>query len=301
MAVGNASRGQPPKPTPKPASLQRKPLTPVDAMVTRAASTATAVSGAKRRADTRPRPTPFAAGPPAAGRLRARWLPLLGPLRRNVTAVLTALALVIVGTVSGMAFKKHKEPSSLQAVALGKSKAAKTGKGTDTAKGTADPLSTSTGAPVAKRAPATKVVAVAPLKNRVDPDLFVTSSSSFTPLQIFAASKVANATRLQAVDFAQVKLGKGITSAVGVDPSTFRQYTPDNTAPVNALWQRIAGGDAAVAHAVAVPVIAIGGIPVDTVPMLMAVGAYGVAVVGAVSDASDPARATAELLRAVAR
>ncbi len=60
-------------------------------------------------------------------------------------------------------------------------------------------------------------------------------------------------------------------------------------------------GIGAVAHAVAVPVIAIGGITVDTVPTLMAAGAYGVAVVGAVSDASDPARATAELLRAVAR
>jgi thiamine-phosphate pyrophosphorylase len=60
-------------------------------------------------------------------------------------------------------------------------------------------------------------------------------------------------------------------------------------------------GIGAVAHAVAAPVIAIGGITVDAVPTLMAAGAYGVAVIGAVSDASDPALATAHLLRAVAR
>lgn len=60
-------------------------------------------------------------------------------------------------------------------------------------------------------------------------------------------------------------------------------------------------GIGAVAHAVSVPVIAIGGITVEAVPALLAAGAYGVAVIGAVSDASDPARSTADLLRAVAR
>ncbi len=60
-------------------------------------------------------------------------------------------------------------------------------------------------------------------------------------------------------------------------------------------------GIGAVAHAVARPVIAIGGVTADAVPALLAAGAYGVAVVGAVSDASDPARATAGLLRALVR
>ncbi|SCF16120.1 thiamine phosphate synthase [Micromonospora mirobrigensis] len=55
----------------------------------------------------------------------------------------------------------------------------------------------------------------------------------------------------------------------------------------------------AVAEAVAVPVIAIGGVTVAAVPGLRAAGAYGVAVVGAVSGAADPARATAELLGAL--
>jgi thiamine-phosphate pyrophosphorylase len=55
----------------------------------------------------------------------------------------------------------------------------------------------------------------------------------------------------------------------------------------------------AVARAVDVPVIAIGGITVERVPEIMAAGAHGVAVVGAVSDASDPGAATKRLLAAV--
>ena len=58
-------------------------------------------------------------------------------------------------------------------------------------------------------------------------------------------------------------------------------------------------GVGAVASAVDVPVIAIGGITVDRVPELIAAGAWGVAVISAVSDAADPAAATRGLLRAV--
>jgi thiamine-phosphate pyrophosphorylase len=58
-------------------------------------------------------------------------------------------------------------------------------------------------------------------------------------------------------------------------------------------------GVAAVAQAVPVPVIAIGGVTVRTVAQLRGVGAHGVAVVGAISGAADPAAATAELHAAV--
>jgi thiamine-phosphate pyrophosphorylase len=56
-------------------------------------------------------------------------------------------------------------------------------------------------------------------------------------------------------------------------------------------------GIAAVAAAVRVPVIAIGGVTATRVPELVRAGAYGVAVVGAVSDADDPGVATAHLKR----
>ncbi len=58
-------------------------------------------------------------------------------------------------------------------------------------------------------------------------------------------------------------------------------------------------GVAAVAATVEVPVIAIGGVTAARVPELIAAGAYGVAVVGAVSSAADPARATADLMTAL--
>jgi thiamine-phosphate pyrophosphorylase len=58
-------------------------------------------------------------------------------------------------------------------------------------------------------------------------------------------------------------------------------------------------GLAVVAGAVDIPVIAIAGVSAQRVPELMAAGAYGVAVVGAVAGAPDPAVATKELLRAL--
>lgn len=58
-------------------------------------------------------------------------------------------------------------------------------------------------------------------------------------------------------------------------------------------------GVAAVARAVEVPVIAIGGITADRIPDLLRAGAAGVAVVDAVSGAADPAAATAVLLQAL--
>jgi thiamine-phosphate pyrophosphorylase len=59
-------------------------------------------------------------------------------------------------------------------------------------------------------------------------------------------------------------------------------------------------GVGAVARAVAVPVIAIGGVTAGRVPDLLSAGAYGVAVVSAVSAAADPTSATRDLLGALA-
>lgn len=59
-------------------------------------------------------------------------------------------------------------------------------------------------------------------------------------------------------------------------------------------------GVGAVAAAVPdTPVIAIGGITADRIATLLAAGVYGVAVVGAVNGAADPAAATRELLHAL--
>jgi len=58
-------------------------------------------------------------------------------------------------------------------------------------------------------------------------------------------------------------------------------------------------GVGVVAAAVSVPVIAIGGVTAADVPDLRAAGAYGVAVIAALSHAADPARATAAFVEAL--
>jgi thiamine-phosphate pyrophosphorylase len=58
-------------------------------------------------------------------------------------------------------------------------------------------------------------------------------------------------------------------------------------------------GVGAVASAVDIPVIAIAGVTAARVPELLAAGAHGVAVIGAVSEADDPHAATEALLRAL--
>lgn len=77
---------------------------------------------------------------------------------------------------------------------------------------------------------------------------------------------------------------------LGVGPAyetTTKSGLPDPIGPA---------GVAAVAAAVDVPVIAIGGVTAERVADLLAAGAWGVAVVAAVSGASDPAGATRRLL-----
>jgi len=59
-------------------------------------------------------------------------------------------------------------------------------------------------------------------------------------------------------------------------------------------------GVGAVAGAVGIPVVAVAAVTVERVAPLLAAGAYGVAVISAVSDAEDPARATEDLLAALA-
>lgn len=100
-----------------------------------------------------------------------------------------------------------------------------------------------------------------------------------------------------------------ILGATARDPSAARQAVADGatylgvgpvftTSTKPGLPPAIGpSGVAAVAAAVSVPVIAIAGITAERVSALVAAGAHGVAVVGAISAASDPA-AVASALRA---
>lgn len=83
-------------------------------------------------------------------------------------------------------------------------------------------------------------------------------------------------------------------SYLGVGPAYHSHTKPGLPEPIGPH------GVQAVAAAVPqTPVIAIGGVTAARVEPLLVAGAYGVAVVGAVNDADDPAAATAELVSAL--
>ncbi len=114
------------------------------------------------------------------------------------------------------------------------------------------------------------------------------------------------------VDAARRVLGPGaVLGATARDPGTARAAVAAGatylgvgpayrTATKQGLPEPIGpAGVAAVAGAVPVPVIAIGGVTAARIPELLAAGAYGVAVVGAVWGAPDPAAACRALVAAL--
>ncbi|MEU7804231.1 thiamine phosphate synthase [Micromonospora arborensis] len=105
------------------------------------------------------------------------------------------------------------------------------------------------------------------------------------PTGVLGATARAPGTATEAVAAGASYLGVG-----PCHPTSTKSGLPDPIGPA---------GVRAVVDAVDVPVIAIGGVTAAQVPVLRAAGAYGVAVVGAVSGAADPARATAALIEAL--
>lgn len=82
-------------------------------------------------------------------------------------------------------------------------------------------------------------------------------------------------------------------SYLGVGPAYATTTKPGLPSPLGPR------GIARVAAAVDIPVIAIAGVTAQRVADLIAAGAHGVAVIGAISDAPDPHAATEQLLEAL--
>jgi thiamine-phosphate pyrophosphorylase len=86
-------------------------------------------------------------------------------------------------------------------------------------------------------------------------------------------------------------------AAEGADWITFGHVFPTSSHPDEA--PRGVAALAQAVQAVHIPIIAIGGIGIGQVAAVMRAGAAGIAVISAILDAPDPARATAELRQAV--
>lgn len=136
--------------------------------------------------------------------------------------------------------------------------------------------------------------AVAALRHRVPTTVLVTSSQPFTPAQVQRLVAATGAKDALLVSAGQVFVEKGRTTALGVDPSTFRAWTPKGTAEATAVWQSVAAGDGAVAHAVgrafALP---LGGeaLMQGTFPARLRVGSFTTTAIPGIGLVVDAARA----------
>lgn len=98
---------------------------------------------------------------------------------------------------------------------------------------------------------ATPRVHAARLRARVPAHLLVLSRSPISAAQEQALVQATGARAALAVEAGRVQIGDGQTTALGVDPGSFRAWTPKGTAEVDAVWDSVASGEGAVAHVVA--------------------------------------------------
>ncbi|MFG2076637.1 C40 family peptidase [Nonomuraea maritima] len=87
---------------------------------------------------------------------------------------------------------------------------------------------------------------VAPLRKLHKPHLFVLTRKPFTNALLHKVAKVPGVRALELADAASVTLDGKQVQTLGVDPSTFRAYTPKVTAASDPLWRNVAAGDVAV-------------------------------------------------------
>lgn len=93
--------------------------------------------------------------------------------------------------------------------------------------------------------------AVAPLTELRAPDLLVTVRSPLRPDQVAALEALRQVEAVSIVDVGTVRVGGQDARLLGVDPSTFRSFTPQETAQSDALWQAVARGDVAPTYGLA--------------------------------------------------
>ncbi|WP_155127540.1 C40 family peptidase [[Actinomadura] parvosata] len=87
---------------------------------------------------------------------------------------------------------------------------------------------------------------VAPLKRRLEAHLLVLSDRTLSEKVMASVLGQAGVSAVEPVDAARLPIAGRHVSTVGVDPSSFRSYTPSPTARSDPLWRSIAAGDAVV-------------------------------------------------------
>ena len=88
--------------------------------------------------------------------------------------------------------------------------------------------------------------AVAPLRERRSADLLVASGRTLPPTTVDRVRSLSGVKGAELIDAAQAMVAGKRVGLVGVEPSTFRAYTPKPTAASDALWRNVYAGDVAV-------------------------------------------------------
>jgi len=141
---------------------------------------------------------------------------------------------------------------------------------------------------------------VAPLDARTSPDLAVRLPASLTDRQVSALRAIQGVEALTVLDTGTVRLAGGRAALVGVDPSEFRAFTPQETATSDALWQSVARGEIAPTSGLAAARdLPLGGTvtvrgPTAQRARVGAIAAYGLPDVDVVADRTSAARYGAE-------
>ncbi|MBG0815013.1 C40 family peptidase [Planomonospora sp. ID82291] len=87
---------------------------------------------------------------------------------------------------------------------------------------------------------------VAPLTEMRKPHLFVVANRPLSSAVVARAARIKGIRSIERADAAEVVMDDKRVQTLGVDPSTFRAYTPRPTATSDKLWRNVAAGEVAV-------------------------------------------------------
>ena len=110
---------------------------------------------------------------------------------------------------------------------------------------------------------------VRPLGHLRVPDLLATAPRALSNAQLVALRHIRGVTALAALSRGRVRVGGRLFDVAGVDPSSVRPFTPQESAVSDPLWASIARGDVAASYGVPVPL----GQTIDLGPTSVRVGA----------------------------
>lgn len=93
---------------------------------------------------------------------------------------------------------------------------------------------------------ATQTITVAPLRRRHTPHLLAAGTATLPADAVEKVKKLKGVEVVEVVDGARTRVAGRQVGLLGVDPSTFRNLAPKQTAKLDALWRNVAGGDAVI-------------------------------------------------------